>query len=332
MPLPVRLATFNLENLGGRPREAPALAERIRALQPVLVGLRADVLCLQEVNAEDSGHRGPRHFAALDALLAGTPYRTYDRIWTRDRHGRGALDIHNLIILSRFPVLESRQIRQDLVSPPLYRPVTAQPRPAAPEAVGWDRPALYAALDLGAGRRLHVLNLHLKAPLAAFLPGGKEDPLTWRTVRGWAEGFFLASVKRAGQALEVRLFVDRLFDADPDALIAVAGDLNASAHEVPTRILCGDPSDTGNANLVGRSLAPAEALSGEAPYSVIHGGRRVMLDHILVSRPLLRACRAVRIENAALQDEAPSGAPARPTVGSHHAAVAAEFFIPDGRP
>lgn len=76
MPLSVRLATLNLENLGGWPREAPALAERIRALQPVLVGLRADVLRLQKVNAEDSGRRGPRRFAALQGeVLSGAPAR-----------------------------------------------------------------------------------------------------------------------------------------------------------------------------------------------------------------------------------------------------------------
>ena len=44
---------------------------------------------------------------------------------------------------------------------------------------------------------------------------------------GWAEGFFAAAIKRAGQALELRLAVERIFDAEPNAVIAVCGDFNA---------------------------------------------------------------------------------------------------------
>ena len=40
----------------------------------------------------------------------------------------------------------------------------------------------------------------------------------WLSAPGWAEGFFIAAVKRAGQALEARLFIDKLFDEDPDAM------------------------------------------------------------------------------------------------------------------
>ena len=144
-----------------------------------------------------------------------------------------------------------------------------------PEPIAWDRPFLAAAIALpGESRPLHVLNLHLKAPRAAWLVGGKHDARTWRTMAGWAEGFFLAAVKRAGQALEARLLVDRLFDADADALIAVTGDFNADLQEVPVRTIRGDEEDAGNPHLAMRTLVPLErSLALSRRFSVVHHGR-----------------------------------------------------------
>ena len=50
----LRIASFNLENLDDRPDEQPSLADRIAVMRPQLVRLRADVLCLQEVNGQES--------------------------------------------------------------------------------------------------------------------------------------------------------------------------------------------------------------------------------------------------------------------------------------
>jgi MFS family permease len=38
----------------------------------------------------------------------------------------------------------------------------------------------------------------LMATLAAAVPGQKAGPFAWKTVSGWAEGFFAAAAKRAG--------------------------------------------------------------------------------------------------------------------------------------
>ncbi len=64
----LRVATFNLENLGNE--AAPPLAVRIAALSPILRRLDADILCLQEVNGQKPDKRAPRRLDALDALLA----------------------------------------------------------------------------------------------------------------------------------------------------------------------------------------------------------------------------------------------------------------------
>jgi len=325
----LRIATFNLENLDDRPGVVPSLEQRIGILRPQLLRLEADVLCLQEVNGQELGGDAPRVLGALDRLLEETPYRTYGRVATRSGAG-GAFDVHNLVILARLPILASRQLRHDLVPPPDYRVTTAEPPAAAAEPVDWDRPLLTAELDLGAGRRLHVVNLHLRSPLAAFISGQKIGPFAWASVAGWAEGFFLAAVKRAGQALEARLLVDRLFDADPGALIAVCGDCNAEARETAMRLLAAEEEDTGNGALAGRVLIPAErSIPADLRYSVIHNGRRVMLDHLLVSRPLMAWYRHAEIHNEALGDELVAYATVGASPDSYHAPVVAEFDLPD---
>lgn len=327
----LRIATFNLESLDDGPQVPVPLAARIEVLRPQLLRLNADVLCLQEVNGQHPAGGGPRQLLALDRLLETTPYAGFHRAATSRIAGgdaktdtsRGADAVHNLVILSRYPLSVARELRHDLVAPPAYRMATAVPPASGQAPVEWDRPVLYAAADLPSGQVLHTINLHLRAPLAAPVPGGKIDSFAWRAVSPWAEGFFLAATKRAGQALEVRLLVDSILDSDPDALIAVAGDFNAQIEETPARIVRGDPRDTGNAALAGRAL---DALEDRIPaarrYSVVHARRRELLDHILVSRALLKCAQGLDIDNEGLGDELGAEGP-----GSHHAPLVASFDL-----
>ena len=344
----VRLASFNVETLGGAALagaggdEAAALDERIALLRPQLIRLDADILCLQEVDGQRGGKGGAgrgrkRCLAALDRLLASTTYAGFHRLTTVSRSSGHVRDKHNLVILSRWPIVRAEQIFHDLVEAPVWRPPAVHPAgdddaPAEEAAaIAWDRPLLAAAIALpGTGRPLHVLNLHLKAPRAAWLVGGKHDSRTWRTMAGWAEGFFLAAVKRAGQALEARLLVDRLFDADPGALIAVTGDFNADLQEVPVRTIRGDEEDAGNPHLAMRTLVPLErSLAVSRRFSVVHHGRPQMLDHILVSRPLLARYRTFEVHNEALGDELVTAAAVRGSPESFHAPIVAEFHWND---
>ncbi len=321
-----RIATFNLESLDDD-ASAGDFAGRIAALRPQLLRLEADILCLQEVNGQEVA-RQPRRLRALERLIAGTPYAGYPRAATTGRDGIAALDVHNLVILSRFPIRRSAQIHHQMVAPPVYRLATAIPPAGAATAIVWDRPLLHAEIALPDGRRLHVVNLHLRAPLAAVIPGQKASAFVWKSTAGWAEGFFLASVRRAGQALEARLLVDRLFDADPEALVAVCGDLNADLAEMPARILRADPDDTGDTALASRTLAPAEGPEGpEHRFSLRRGPRRAMLDHLLVSRGLAPYCRHAMVHNEDLADETAPGAASQPA--SFHAPVVAEFVFPE---
>jgi endonuclease/exonuclease/phosphatase family metal-dependent hydrolase len=326
-----RIASFNIENFGDTTGRGAAIAERIALMRPQLLRLDADILCLQEVDSQrDRGKE--RRLAALDQLIADTPYADYHRLATLSRSRRAPRDKHNLVILSRWPFSRELQVLHDLVTPPLHRTVhdssDADTGQSEQQPIEWDRPLLYAAVELPVGRRLHLINLHLRAPRAAFLPGQKTDANTWRSMAAWAEGFFLASVKRAGQALEARLFIDQLFDAEPDALIAVCGDFNADAHEVPVRTICGDEEDAGNPHLALRTLVPVErSLADSLRFSVVHHGRPQMLDHVLVSRPLLAWYRSVEVHNEALGDELVTSQAVRGSPESFHAPVIASFHF-----
>ncbi len=197
-------------------------------------------------------------------------------------------------------------------------------------AIHWDRPILHVELDVRDNRRLHVINLHLRAPLGAPIEGQKLAPFVWGSVAGWAEGIFVATMKRSGQALEARLAVERVFDATPGAWVAVVGDFNADMRELPVRILWGDPEDTGNPALASRRLTLLErSVPAPERYSVLHHGERLMLDHLLVSPALGRLAQKVEIHNLGFGDEFLAAQAGLAPPGSFHAPVVAEFALPD---
>ena len=326
----LRIATFNLESLDDEPGAVPALSERIAVLRPQLRRLEADLLCFQEVNAQAVARHLPRRLTALDHLLEDTLYLGYNRALTGPIAHDGPAERHNLALLSRYPIAASRQIHHERVPPLSYRSVTASPPAKEALMLSWDRPLLYAAIELPGGRRLHVLNLHLKAPLAVAIPGQKVSAAEWRSVGGWAEGFFLAAMKRAGQALEARLVVERLFDADPSALIAVCGDFNAEARETPVHVLIGvDSGGSGRARSERMLMALEESVPAPRRYSVLHAGRPLLLDHVLVSPALAAWAQRVEIQNEGLSDEARDPLSAHPSLGSYHAPIVAEFEMAD---
>lgn len=322
----MRIASFNLENLTDKQSDEAPLAARLDILRPQLERLAADIVCLQEVDASRQTAKGARELGALTRLLAETPYEDFHVACTVNEKSGGPRDKHNLVVLSRWPVLRQAQYRNDLVPAPAYRRTTADPADDAPAPVGWDRPILHVEIGLPDGTPLHLLNMHLRAPLAAHIPGQKIGAFAWKSVPGWAEGYFLAAVKRSGQALEARTVVDRIFDADPAALILVAGDFNAEERETPLRILLGDQEDTRNGRLANRSLVLLEhTLPEHRRFTVIHRGRRNMLDHMMVSRPLLGRYRAIEVHNEALGDELVAYTLVDAAPDSYHAPIVAEF-------
>lgn len=324
----LRIATANLENFGERPGQGLRLEDRIAVLRPMLERLEADILCLQEVDGQHRPGRKDRELWALDRLLAGTAYEGFERFASQGAKGGGVADKHNLVTLSRWPFAETRRVRHDYLPPLSYRPLTAEPPSQGPQSIEWDRPLLLTAVALPNGQRLHIVNLHLRAPLAAPVEGQKSGPFTWRSVGGWAEGFFIATLKRGGQALEARLLVESLLDRDPGALIALCGDFNAEASETPLRLALADAEETGNEALGVRSLHVLEGrLARSRRYSVIHGGRHVMLDHILASTALKARFRTIEVDNEAIGDELLDEEAGVERLLSHHAPLVASFEL-----
>jgi predicted extracellular nuclease len=329
MPIMLRIATFNLLNLDFSDR-SPTLDDRIPILRPQLVRLNADILCLQEICGQ--GDHGHLRLLALNKLIEGTPYEGYHRVSTTFRETGVVYENRNLVILSRYEILEHHQYMHDYAPSPHYKKVTAEPEEAEAREVSWERPILHVKIKLTNEMVLDVINLHLKSRRPTSIPGHKMDERKWRTASGWAEGVFISSMKRIGQALETRILIDRLFDQDPNALIIVCGDFNEGFDEVAIEAIRGDLENTGNLDLAMRVMVPTERNIPEpARYSFLHNGKGKMLDHILVSRTLMAYFRGSEIHNELLHDESIVFTTRIFYPESDHAPVVAKFELPDSK-
>jgi endonuclease/exonuclease/phosphatase family metal-dependent hydrolase len=321
----MRLATFNIESLDLAPEAEVPLDVRAAVLRPALERIAADILCLQEVNGQHVAGTPERRLVALDMLLQGTRYEAYQRAATSGPTGRGVASVHNLVTLSRHPIQQQREVRHEHARPLLHRYVTGSATGNAPQPIGFDRPLLLTEVVLPGGRRLDVINLHLRARRASPIPGEKLSSSQWRTTSGWAEGYFLSSLKRTAQALELRLLIDGILARDPERLIAVAGDFNAEDHETPVRLAVGAEEQTGNPALALHSLVVLDrAIPADRRWSVLPRGRPEMLDHILASQGLSSRLQGIEVLNEGLADDALDAAP---IAGSSHAPVVAEFAL-----
>ena len=318
----LRLLTYNVESLGER-TGSPPLDARISVLRPRLVGMAADILCLQEIDGRHVAGGLPREPVALRRVIAGTVYEGFHLATTPGAGGQGVADRHNLAVVSRLPFAATRAVRHELVAPPALR-IEQFGEVAAP----FDRPLLYVSIVLGGGLHLHVINLHLRAPLPVPIPQAQSDPVSRGGPAAWAAGFQLAAMKRGAQALEARLLVDRLLDEDKNALIAVCGDLNAGPLEVPVRLLTADRGEPAEAPFADRALVPlAELIPAERRFSVRRRGQAVLVDHILASRALAALCRGVEIHNQGLIDEKEAEKLGARFADSTHAPMVAMFDL-----
>lgn len=326
----LRVATFNIENLDDKSDiRNPSLEVRAPVLRTVLNRLNADILCLQEVHGQELPGHTPnnpkRDFAALDTVLQGTKYEGFNRANTLTSDGE-PYDKRNLLILSdpAHPI-EFDQHRHSEIEKLQYRKVTAIPAENDAKEISWERPILHARINVAGMGMLHVLNLHLKSRLASNVPGQK-DGFEWNSAAGWAEGYFLSSIKRVGQALETRVLLEKIFDADADAKVLVCGDFNAEPGEIPVEAICGRVENTNNPDLRQRVLIPCSSgIAESVRFSHYHHGNGNLLDHILISQSLLSHFQHATIYNENLHDESLPFAFETKYPESDHAAFVAEF-------
>ena len=323
-----RIATFNLENLDEDPADEPGrptFAERAALLRPALDRLRANILCLQEVHGQERPDQ-PRDLLALRELLRGTRYEGHQMVSTRTRDGSQVYDVRNLVTLipPGWDIRDVAQINGEIVPNPLYqRTVAGDP---APRALSWERPLLWVRVASPSAVLMHILNAHFKSKLATPAGSLMEDRYTWKIAAGWAEGFFVSSMKRVGAALEARAVIDLIFDDEPEALILIAGDLNATSDEVPVMALRGRVEDTGNGALAHRVMVPLENnVPDSKRYTLFHHGKGEMIDHVLASRRFVQAFSHAEIHNEILPDESVAFATDVKHPESDHAPVVAVF-------
>ncbi|MDJ0930473.1 MAG: endonuclease/exonuclease/phosphatase family protein [Breoghania sp.] len=292
-------------------------------LRPILEQLDADILCLQKVNTQRRKGEWARGFDALQVLIQNTSYESFHLATSGDGD---PTERHNLAILSRYPVIACRDILNDYIDPPHWRRRHAHPPDKSAPAIHFDRPILAVSLDLPENRPLHLFCVHLRAPLTAPVPGQKLTAKSWKSVPGWAEGYFAAAMKRTGQALELREAVDAVFDKEEDAFVAAVGDFNAVEVEPALRIILAELDDTGNCELASRELLPVESFGLKR--TSFHGQPSRPSSH---ARPHPREPRTVLAtkgrpdsHNRNLADEIEdAGTPA--ALGSFHAPLVATF-------
>ncbi|MCI4664048.1 MAG: endonuclease/exonuclease/phosphatase family protein [Neomegalonema sp.] len=325
----MRIATFNVENLDDadpKKKHEARFEDRLEILRPQFERIKADILCLQEVHGQNVEGQ-PRQLRALQTLLAKTRYKDYQIRHTTLKGKPDAEAERNLVTLIRpdMKFLESREILHEYTPAPQYDMVTEDGDRAA-RPIKWDRPLFYCKVELQSGRILHVINAHFKSKIPTPIKGQGPDDYKWKTAAGWAEGYFVSSMKRVGAALEARVFIDTLFDQDPNAMIVMCGDLNADSDEVPVMALRGEVEETGNPALNGQILYPCESSVPEpARFTLFHRGKKTMLDHLLVSRALIASYRGAEIHNELVRDESIRFATDRKFPASDHAPVIAEF-------
>ena len=322
----LHIATFNLENLDDTEDQIPSLDERIKALKPQLERLEADILCFQEVHGQEKEDE-KRQLLALQSLLQTTSYATYDLAHIKTDNDE-AFDKRNLVVASRFAIAEVNQYHNDLIPAPVYKKVTAVPSETEAKPVQWEKPILYTKIKIKEGFEIHLVNIHLKSRIPSNISGQKINNYTWKEIYAWGEGFFVSSMKRVGQALEARVLVDQLFDADPEAKIVVCGDFNAHPDEVPVEAIRGRVENTGNPDLIPREMVPAKnTIPDSSRYTYLYRGRKRLLDHVLISKALIPYYRGSEIHNEMLHDETIAFALDTKFPESDHAPFVIEFDI-----
>ncbi len=334
----LRVASYNIENLDfSKPDWTPTLEDRIPVLRASLNRLKADIICFQEVHGQElddhTEDHDSRDLLALKKVLEDTPYANYEIASTLTQSGV-VRDKRNLVIASKFPILKSDQHWNDFCPAPAYQKATEildDDQESEAKDIKWERPIQYAKIDLGPPGPLHVINLHLKSKIPSSVKGQMVPiPNTrfhyWKTASAWAEGYFVSSMKRVGQALEVRMLLDKIFDQEPEAKIVVCGDFNAEPGQVPVEAILGRVENTGNPALQPTVLVPcSRSIPESIRYSHLHHGHGNLLDHILISQSMMHHFESAQLFNETLHDESMPGAWDNKFPESDHAPFLAIF-------
>ncbi|MFO0679269.1 MAG: endonuclease/exonuclease/phosphatase family protein [Polyangiaceae bacterium] len=307
------LATFNVQDFFDPTTddERRRFERRAAHLASIVRASEADVLALQEVGSEATVRAlataiGP-DFAAGTAVV-GAP----------DTRG-----IRNAI-LTRAKVTRSRtHASADLPFPSFAKGGERMFDVALPLR----RALVDVEVDAGSFGRIRVLSCHFKSRRAVFLKDPAEtdptsDGIPPGTLLEWAEADVRSLVFRAAEGLFVRRVVDGIVATDPDVGIAVMGDLNDTVDSVPVACVRGRRARDGASHPAPGVLHGCEDLVPEARrFSIVHGGKRAQIDHVLLSDRLRARVTSAAFSNEDLRDHAEDPA-SGPALDSDHALYA----------
>ena len=305
------LATFNVKDLLDPPEDAEreVLGAKLASIAGMLRACDADVIGLQEVGTVE----------LVRAVLDRLDGHTYGEPVMGTADARGI----RCALVSRVPVVESRVHTAESLPFPVFQ--DGDPTPFGTR-IPLRRGVVHARVDAPGLGLVHVLVVHFKSSrsVPARDASGRELPATNARMR--SEATLRSLVWRAAEALYVRGLVDDVLAPDPDARVAVVGDLNDVPGSPAVRAVRGDGP--------GSLFDCAAGVDAEARFSAMHEGRRTQIDHVLASANLYARLQAARFLNAELREHAPvrpppGGAPRvavePPTVDSDHAPLVTRF-------
>jgi endonuclease/exonuclease/phosphatase family metal-dependent hydrolase len=301
----VILATWNLENLylpGGEvgPRDQAAYDAKLDALAAAIEQIRPDVLAVQEVGDP----------AALDDLT-GRVGGTWHVALSTQPDERGI----RVGFIARLPLEAVTELRR---FPDRLAPVQVEDDGETTHEMG------RGGLAVRAGA-IDFVTCHLKSKLLSF-PGGRFTP---RDEGERARYAAYALYLRAGESVTVRAHADTLLPGS----VVVLGDLNDEVQAATTQLLLGPPgSEIGTPGFEQPDKGDPRRLWNLAPlipperrFTRIYRGRRELIDHVLVSKPVVD--RVTRVDTATTDLPSITDDPStrRDASGSDHSPVVVEL-------
>lgn len=307
--------TWNLENLflpddprGSGPRDQDVYNRKLANLARTILAIMPDLIAVQEVG-------DPEAFAALQRRL--NDRYPFSRL-ARKGDPRG---IRNGF-LSRLPLLQAQEYSE---FPPEGMPPIPDTDGRVSNTLG--RTALKATVVLSPGLLVNVMNIHLKSKLVTYA-GGRRFPLD-EDERARGTGFAL--LRRAAEAVAVRVFLNRLMTLNDEPMILM-GDFNDEPNAVTTQLMLG-PEDRSLANRDKfddiRLYNLADYIPGDRRYSRLYHKAKEMIDHICVSHELIFYLRKADSYIEPIDNIDQDVESRRDAVYPDHAPVFARFEIPE---
>jgi len=298
------LATFNVKDLLA-PRDERALAVlpgKLDAIATLLRECDADVVGLEEVGPID----------LVRGIVARTPGCRYGEPVMGTPDARGI----RCAVLTRLPVVSARVRTAEALPFPVFR--VGDPPPFG-ERLPLRRGVVHVRVATPGTGDVDVLVVHFKSGHPVPLRDASGAEIEPRTPQERAEGAFRSLVWRGAEALHARGIVDDILAAEPQARVALVGDLNDEPSSAVVRALRSEGE--------GELFDCTAGVEPSARFSVLYRGKPSQIDHVLVTANLHARLVSARFLNAGLRDHGPFDprADEPPTVDSDHAPLVVRF-------